>query len=148
MPVKGKWKMSKNRNSRMPGNMNYNRPSGGYQKNLYRQKLNAEGIKAPKTVDQKKLRYTLIGGGVAWLALVILLTVYLKWTGLIIGLVIGLALVGGAYFYLQYKQKEIIRYYKKIGMTEEMYMNELKKRGTDEKQIEAFRKTWRKTKVD
>ena len=140
--------MSKNRNSRMPGNMNYNRPSGGYQKNLYRQKLNAEGIKAPKTVDQKKLRYTLIGGGVAWLALVILLTVYLKWTGLIIGLVIGLALVGGAYFYLQYKQKEIIRYYKKIGMTEEMYMNELKKRGTDKKQIEAFRKTWRKTKVD
>ena len=132
----------------MPGNMNYNRPSGGYQKNLYRQKLNAEGIKAPKTVDQKKLRYTLIGGGVAWLALVILLTVYLKWTGLIIGLVIGLALVGGAYFYLQYKQKEIIRYYKKIGMTEEMYMNELKKRGTDKKQIEAFRKTWRKTKVD
>ena len=148
MPVKGKWKMSKNRNSRMPGNMNYNRPSGGYQKNLYRQKLNAEGIKAPKTVDQKKLRYTLIGGGVAWLALVILLTVYHKWTGLIIGLVIGLALVGGAYFYLQYKQKEIIRYYKKIGMTEEMYMNELKKRGTDKKQIEAFRKTWRKTKVD
>ena len=148
MPVKGKWKMSKNRNSRMPGNMNYNRPSGGYQKNLYRQKLNAEGIKAPKTVDQKKLRYTLIGGGVAWLALVILLTVYLKWTGLIIGLVIGLALVGGAYFYLQYKQKEIIRYYKKIGMTEEMYMNELKKRNTDKKQIEAFRKTWRKTKVD
>ena len=146
--MKGKWKMSKNRNSRMPGNMNYNRPSGGYQKNLYRQKLNAEGIKAPKTVDQKKLRYTLIGGGVAWLALVILLTVYLKWTGLIIGLVIGLALVGGAYFYLQYKQKEIIRYYKKIGMTEEMYMNELKKRGTDKKQIEAFRKTWRKTKVD
>ena len=148
MPVKGKWKMSKNRNSRMPGNMNYNRPSGGYQKNLYRQKLNAEGIKAPKTVDQKKLRYTLIGGGVAWLALVILLTVYLKWTGLIIGLVIGLALVGGAYFYLQYKQKEIIRYYKKIGMTEEMYINELKKRNTDKKQIEAFRKTWRKTKVD
>lgn len=140
--------MSKNRNSRMQGNMNYNRPSGGYQKNLYRQKLNSEGIKAPKTVDQKKLRYALIGGGVAWLALVILLTVYLKWIGLIIGVVIGAILVGGTYFYLQYKQKEIIRYYKKIGMTEEMYINELKKRNTDKKQIEAFRKTWRKTKVD
>ncbi len=140
--------MSKNRNSRMPGNMNYNRPSGGYQKNLYKQKLKAEGIKAPKTVDQKKLRYILIGGGVAWLILTIVLSVFFKWTGLIIGMVLGLILVGGAYFYLQNKQKEIIRYYKKIGMTEDMYMNELKKRGTDKKQIEAFRKTWRKTKVD
>ena len=140
--------MSKNRNSRMPGNMNYNRPSGGYQKNLYKQKLKAEGIKAPKTVDQKKLRYILIGGGVAWLILTIVLSVFFKWTGLIIGMVLGLILVGGAYFYLQSKQKEIIRYYKKIGMTEDMYMNELKKRGTDKKQIEAFRKTWRKTKVD
>ena len=140
--------MSKNRNSRMPGNMNYNRPSGGYQKNLYKQKLKAEGIKAPKTVDQKKLRYILIGGGVAWLILTIVLSVFFKWTGLIIGMVLGLILVGGAYFYLQSKQKEIITYYKKIGMTEDMYMNELKKRGTDKKQIEAFRKTWRKTKVD
>ena len=128
--------------------MNYNRPSGGYQKNLYKQKLKAEGIKAPKTVDQKKLRYILIGGGVAWLILTIVLSVFFKWTGLIIGMVLGLILVGGAYFYLQSKQKEIIRYYKKIGMTEDMYMNELKKRGTDKKQIEAFRKTWRKTKVD
>ena len=140
--------MSKNRNSRMPGNMNYNRPSGGYQKNLYKQKLKAEGIKAPKTVDQKKLRYILIGGGVAWLILTIVLSVFFKWTGLIIGMVLGLILVGGAYFYLQSKQKEIITYYKKIGMTEDMYMNELKKRGTDKKKIEAFRKTWRKTKVD
>ena len=148
MSVKGKWKMSKNTNSRMPGNRNYNRPDGGYQKNLYRQKLNAEGIKAPKTVDQKKLRYALIGGGVAWLALVILLTVYLKWIGLIIGVVIGAILVGGTYFYLQYKQKEIIRYYKKIGMTEAMYINEIKKRKTDKKKIEAFRQKWRKTKVD
>ena len=131
----------------MPGNI-YNRPSGGYQKNLYKQKLKAEGIKAPKTVDQKKLRYILIGGGVAWLILTIVLSVFFKWTGLIIGMVLGLILVGGAYFYLQSKQKEIIRYYKKIGMTEDMYMNELKKRGTDKKQIEAFRKTWRKTKVD
>ncbi len=128
--------------------MNYNRPSGGYQKNMYKQKLKAEGIKAPKTVDQKKLRYILIGGGVAWLILTIVLAVFFKWKGLIIGMVLGLILVGSAYFYLQYKQKEIIRYYKKIGMTEDMYMNELKKRGTDKKQIEAFRKTWRKTKVD
>ena len=141
-------KMSKKRNAKMQGNMNYNRPSGGYQKNLYRQKLNAEGIKAPKQLEQKKLRNILIAGGVVWLIITILLAIYLKWKGLIIGMIIGLILTGGAYFYLQYKQKEMIRYYKKIGMTEEMYINELRKRGTDKKQVEAFRKIWRKTKAE
>jgi hypothetical protein len=139
--------MSKNRNSRMPGNMNYNRPSGGYQKNLYRQKLNAEGIKAPKTMDAKKLRLIIIGSGVAWLLISILLTVKLKWIGLTIGVAIGLIVVGGLYFYINYKQKEMITYYKKIGMTEEMYIGELKKRGTDKKQIESMRRLWRKVKV-
>ena len=132
----------------MPGNMNYNRPSGGYQKNLYRQKLNAEGIKAPKTMDAKKLRLIIIGSGVAWLLISILLTVKLKWIGLAIGLAIGLIVVGGLYFYINYKQKEMITYYKKIGTTEEMYMGELKKRNTDKKQIETMRRLWRKTKVD
>lgn len=131
----------------MPGNMNYNRPSGGYQKNLYRQKLNAEGIKAPKTMDAKKLRLIIIGSGVAWLLISILLTVKLKWIGLAIGVAIGLIVVGGLYFYINYKQKEMITYYKKIGMTEEMYIGELKKRGTDKKQIESMRRLWRKVKV-
>lgn len=131
----------------MPGNMNYNRPSGGYQKNLYRQKLNAEGIKAPKTMDAKKLRLIIIGSGVAWLLISILLTVKLKWIGLAIGVAIGLIVVGGLYYYINYKQKEMITYYKKIGMTEEMYIGELKKRGTDKKQIETMRRLWRKVKV-
>ena len=146
--MKGYRKMSKNRNSRMPGNMNYNRPSAGYQKNLYRQKMNAEGIKAPKTLDAKKLRYWIIGIGVCWIILTVLLAVLLKWKGLLIGLIIGFAVVGGMYYFLHYKQKEMITYYKKIGMTEEMYMGELKKRNTDKKQIEAMRRLWRKTKVD
>lgn len=131
----------------MPGNMNYNRPSGGYQKNLYRQKLNAEGIKAPKTMDAKKLRLIIIGSGVAWLLISILLTVKLKWIGLAIGVAIGLIVVGGLYYFINYKQKEMITYYKKIGMTEEMYIGELKKRGTDKKQIESMRRLWRKVKV-
>jgi len=140
--------MSKNRNSRMNGNMNYNRPSGGYQKNLYRQKLNAEGIKAPKALDPKKLRIYSIAIGVCWVILTIVLIILLKWKGLLIGLLIGAAGVGGMYLFLQNKQKEMIRYYKKIGMTEEMYVGELRKRNTDKKQIDAFVRMWRKTKVD
>ncbi len=41
----------------------------------------------------------------------------------------------------------MIKYYKQIGMTEEMYVGELKKRGTDKKQIETMRRLWRKVKV-
>ena len=140
--------MSKNRYSKMPGNMNYNRPSGGYQKNLYKQRINAEGIKQPKGLDQKKLRIAAIAIGACWLVLTILLVVFLKWTGLLIGVVIGALLTGGMYLLLQKKQKEMITYYKKIGMTEEMYINELRKRNTDKKGIEAARRMWRKVNAE
>lgn len=141
--------MSKKSNKNVKNvNYNYNRQSGGYQKNLYRQKLNAEGIKAPKQVSNKTVRIAAIICAVIWIALSILLTIKLSWKGLLIGLVIGIVLAGGLYGYLRYKQSEMIRYYKKIGMTEQMYIGELKKRKTDPKQIEAFRKAWRRVKVD
>ena len=46
------------------------------------------------------------------------------------------------------KEKEMIKYYKQIGMTEEMYVKELKKRNVDKKQIEQVRKTWKKVKAE
>ena len=63
-------------------------------------------------------------------------------------MVIGLVVVGGLYFFIQYKEKEMIKYYKQIGMTEEMYINELRKRNTDVKQIESARRQWRKVKAE
>jgi len=131
-------------------NMNYNRQSGGYQKNLYRQKLNAEGLgKPPKAVDQKKLRIGVIAAGVIWLIIGVLLVIKLKWIGLLIAVLIGAAVVGGIYLFLRNKQNEMVRYYKKMGMTEEMYISELKKRtNSSPKEIETFRKVWRRVKVD
>ena len=140
--------MSKNRYSKMQGNMQYNRPSGAYQKNLYKQMINAEGVKQPKAIDQKTIRIGGIVIGVCLIALIVALTVFLKWKGLIIGVVVALLAVGGLYWYMQYKQKEMITYYKKIGMTEEMYINELKKRGTDRKAIDASRRLWRKVQAE
>ena len=140
--------MSKNRYSKMQGNMQYNRPSGAYQKNLYKQMINAEGVKLPKSIDQKTIKWGGIAIGACLIIMLILLTVFLKWKGLLIGMLIALAVTGGLYFFLQQKQKEMITYYKKIGMTEEMYINELRKRGTDRKAIEASRRQWRKVKVD
>ena len=140
--------MSKNRYSKMQGNMQYNRPSGAYQKNLYKQMINAEGVKQPKSIDQKTIKWGGIAIGACLIIMLVLLTVFLKWKGLLIGMLIALAVTGGLYFFLQQKQKEMITYYKKIGMTEEMYISELRKRGTDRKAIEASRRQWRKVKVD
>ena len=140
--------MSKNRYSKMQGNMQYNRPSGADQKNLYKQMINAEGVKQPKGIDQKTIKWGGIAIGACLIIMLVLLTVFLKWKGLLIGMVISLLVVGGLYFFLQQKQKEMITYYKQIGMTEEMYINELRKRGTDRKAIEASRRQWRRVKAD
>ena len=141
--------MSRNNNNRQAAQYGYNRQSKGYQQNLYKQKLKQENIKAPKnTMTEKKLRTILIVGAVVWVAISVLLILKLKWWGLLISLLIALAAVGGMYLYLNKQQKEIITYYKKIGMTEDLYIKELRRRNTPEKQIEATRRLWRKTKVD
>ena len=150
--LEGKENMAKNRYGKakggMQGNMMYNRPSGGYQKNLYRQQINTQGIKAPKGIDQKTLRNGAIAIGVVWVIASILLILKLKWWGLLIAMVIGLLVVGGLYFFIQYKERSMIKYYKQIGMTEEMYVKELKKRNVDKKQIEQVRKTWKKVQAE
>lgn len=140
--------MSKNRYGKMQGNMQYNRPSGGYQKNIYRQQMLANNVKKPKTMTQKTLRIALIAIGVVWIALSIFLTIQMKWKGLLIGLAVGAVMIGGLWLYLRYQSNKMIKYYKQIGMTEEMYINELKKRNTDVKQIKSARKQWNKVKAE
>ena len=140
--------MAKSRYSKMPGNMQYNRPSGGYQKNLYKQQLNAANVKQPKGLEQKKVRIVAIAVSIVWLAVSVLLIMKLRWWGLLIGVVVGALIVGGGYLFIQYKEREIIKYYKTIGMTEEMYVKELKKRNVDKKQIAQVRKTWNKVEAD
>ena len=132
----------------MQGNAQYNRPSGGYQKNLYKQQMNTAGIKQPKGLDQKTFRNIAIAVGVVWVIASVLLIMKMKWWGLLISMLIGLAVVAGGYFFIQYKEKEIIKYYKQIGMSEEMYIKELRKRNVDKKQIDQVRKTWRKVNAE
>ena len=144
--------MAKNRYNKMQGGMQgnaqYNRPSGGYQKNLYKQQMNTAGVKQPKGLDQKKTKIVAIAIAVVWFIVSILLIMKMRWWGLLISALIGLALVAAGYFYIQYKERQIIKYYKQIGMSEEMYIKELRKRNVDKKQIDQVRKTWRKVKAD
>lgn len=114
---------------------------------MYKQKLKEEGIKAPKNnLTEKKLRTMAIVGGIVWVILAVVLTIYFKWWGLLAGLAVGLMVCGGVYLYLRHKQDEMISYYKKLGMTEEMYIKEMRKRNVPEKQLEQTRKVWRRVK--
>lgn len=140
--------MSKNRYSKMQGNMQYNRPSGGYQKNLYRQQMLANNVKPPKSMSQKTVRTITIVIGVVWAVLTVVLGILFKWKGMLIGFGIGLVAMAIFWFYLQHLQKQMITYYKQIGMTEEMYLNEIRKRNPDVKQIRAASKAWRKVKAE
>lgn len=144
--------MAKNRYNKMQGGMQgnaqYNRPSGGYQKNLYKQQVNTAGLKQPKGIEQKKLRNIAIAVAVVWFIASIFLIMKMRWWGLLIAALVGTAIVAGGYFFIQYKEKEIIKYYKQIGMSEEMYIKELRKRNVDKKQIDQVRKTWRKVNAE
>ena len=97
--------MAKNRYGKAQGNMQYNRPSGGYQKNLYRQQMLANNVKRPNPMSQKTLRIILIAGGVIWLALAIALSVTMKWKGFLIAVIVLTLLVVGLWFYLRNQQK-------------------------------------------
>ena len=110
--------------------------------------MNTAGVKQPKGLDQKKLRIIAIAIAAVWFIASVLLIMKMKWWGLLIAAVVGVAIVAGGYFFIQYKEREIIKYYKQIGMSEEMYIKELKKRNVDKKQIEQVRKTWRKVKAE
>ena len=139
--------MSRNKNYRNAGQYGYNRQSKGFQQKMYKQKLKEEGIKAPKNnLTEKKLRTMAIVGGIVWVILAVVLTIYFKWWGLLAGLAVGLMVCGGVYLYLRHKQDEMISYYKKLGMTEEMYIKEMRKRNVPEKQLEQTRKVWRRVK--
>jgi len=126
----------------------YNRQSKGYQQNLYKQHLKENNIKAPKALSEKKLKISAIVAAIVWIVATVLLYVYLGWKGLLVGIVIGALVFVGVVLFLRNKQREMIRYYKQVGMTEEMYIREMRKRNNDPKQLEAARKLWRKVEVE
>lgn len=126
----------------------YNRQSKGYQQNLYKQHLKENDIKVPKALSEKKLKISAIVAAIVCFVVTVLLYVYLGWKGLLVGIVASALVFVGVVLYLRYKQREMIRYYKQVGMTEEMYIREMRKRSNDPKQLEAARKSWRKVDVE
>ena len=126
----------------------YNRPSAGYQQNLYKQQMKEKDVKIPKQPDAKKIeKFTQIGG-IVWIIATILLCFLVSWKAVIPMLIIAAAYAGGLFLYMRDFENKFITAYKKMGVTKEMFMKQLKKGGTDAKSMKKISKKWDKIKVD
>ena len=63
-------------------------------------------------------------------------------------LIIAAAYAGGLFLYMRDFENKFITAYKKMGVTKEMFMKQLKKGGTDAKAMKKISKKWDKIKVD
>ena len=134
---------------RVNKSMYYNRQSKAWQQNQMKQQMAQAGYAKgmPKPIDPKKLKVGVIVGGIVVVALIILLTIFLKWKGLLLGLLIAILATGGLVWYMRKKEKDIIRAYKKLGMPKKEYMKFVRtnsKGNIDAKTMKRFEKTWDK----
>lgn len=126
----------------------YSRQSKGYQQNLYKQQLKEKNIEMPKPFDIDKFNKLNRILMVIW----VIVTVFLWWKfgwkiGLVCLLIAGIY-VGAFTYYLSAYMKKAIKAYKQMGMPKDLYIKQLRKSGTDVKNIERMARTWDKVKVD
>lgn len=126
----------------------YNRPSGGYQKNLYKQQMKEKNIEIPKPINYEKLtkvsRFLLV----VWLILTFVAIFAIDWKMIFVSIAVAVAYGLGVYYYINDWQKKFVTAYKKMGMPRATFIKQLKKSGTDQKTLDRIIKTWDKVKVE
>lgn len=126
----------------------YNRPSGGYQKNLYKQQMREKNIEIPKPIDYNKLTKVSRILLVVWLILTFVAIFAINWKMIFVSAAVAVAYACGVYYYLNNWQKKFVIAYKKMGMERGVFIKQLKKQGTDKKTLDKIIKVWDKVKVD
>jgi len=126
----------------------YNRQTKGYQQNVYKNQMKEKGVEMPKAIDMEK--WTKINRvlGILWVAATILLAFLVGWKAGLICALAGVVYIVGFVVYMNNYLKKFIATYKKMGIPKEMYLKQLKRNGTDVKQIDRMSKMWDKAKVD
>lgn len=126
----------------------YIRPSKGYQQNLYKQQMKEKNVELPKQLDMNKItKYHRILG-IVWIIAVFAIGFLWTWKAATVLIILGTIYMVGFYFYMQNYSKKYLAAYKKMGIPKEMYIKQLKKSGSDIKNIERMSKMWDKIKVD
>lgn len=126
----------------------YNRPSKGYQQNAYRQQMKEKDIKFPKQIDMDKWGKINKVLAIVWGIALFAISFLVNWKAGLAVAVLGLIYIGGFMYYINNYLKGYIKAYKQMGFPKDMYLKQLKRGGTDAKQISRMSTMWDKVKVD
>lgn len=125
----------------------YNRQSKGFQQNFTKAEMKKRNAELPKQIDAEKLTKRNKILGILWGALVIALAFFTNWGITLIAILIGAGYMAWFFYYMQSYQTKFIRAYKKMDVTKEMYIKQLRKNGVDKKSIDRISKAWDKVKI-
>lgn len=126
----------------------FNRQSKGYQQNMYKNQMKEKGVDMPKPMDGE--RWTKINRilGIVWVIAVVASAFFLGWKVALLLAVLGFVYLGGFMLYMNNYLKKYIAAYKKMGIPKEMYLKQLRRNGTDEKQVRRMEVMWDKAKEE
>ena len=109
----------------------YNRQTKGYQRNVIK---NIPDMEMPTMISRKKLMAMNISVGVVTLILIIVLIKFVNVWVSFIPVIAALLYLLGVMRYMNKKQKEIILYYQKMGMTKKRFMQQVSMQSKNQKQ--------------
>ncbi len=126
----------------------FNRQSKGYQQNIYKNQMKERGVDMPKPMNAERMskinRIVLIVLAVA----VVVLAIFVNWKASLAAAVLGFVYLGGFMLYMNNYLKKYIGAYKKMGLPKDLYLKQLRRNGTDEKQVRRMSAMWDKVKTE
>ena len=126
----------------------YIRQSKGYQQNYYKNQLKEKNVQMPKQIDSEKIVKISRILGIVLVIATLLLLIFVSWKPALALALVGLAYAVGLFLYMNNYSKKFIKAYKAMGVTKDMYIKQLRKGGTDVKNVERMSKMWDKVKED
>lgn len=124
----------------MPRNQQiYMRQTKGYQQNIARSMPEAQ---PPKQPGRKPILIINIVAVLAVIGLAVLGKIFIGWWGIAIAVLLGLVYFIFFSRYMNGKQKEMIAYYQKMGMTKKMLYKQLQRQGMKERNMTAYIRLW------
>lgn len=107
----------------------------------------AETVGPPDTADMSKVRSVVCFTGIVWLIAALITTVFFGLLVIPCALLVGIVICLAFYAYVMKQNKKMIAHYKKAGLTEKQFVNMLKSKKLNGKQIDLLTDTWRRTDI-
>lgn len=124
-------------------NLKYNRQTKAYRQTQARAKMKELGIKSPK----KHLKHIMIISIillVLWIPLAFYMAIRMGIPGLLMAFTIVLIYTFLVAIYFRRYQSKLIKTYKDLDIPKDVYMNEMRKRKSNSKDLQKLEKIWDK----